>query len=155
MRKILQRENIGVGYIPFGKKGIIFPAVEGIKHSEIMQKCLDAAFEAGVLPRADTPKETKIRQVGLGEIANEAMAGDMQTAEQGLAGHKGRKVTIAKEILGRKPSRLRDAWHKDSADSLKLLTEGWKGWTMESCIGVAGPPAAWFLYMCRLAVDNS
>lgn len=99
MRTILEREDRGVGYIPSGKKEVIFPAAERVMHSEIMQKCLDAAFEAGVLPWADTPNEKEIRQVDLREIADEAMAGDMQMAEQGLAGHKGQKGAIAKRLL--------------------------------------------------------
>lgn len=62
MRTILEREDRDVGYMPSRKKGVIFPAAERVMHSEIMQKCLDAAFEACVLPRADTPKEKEIRR---------------------------------------------------------------------------------------------
>lgn len=119
IRTILEREDRGVGYIPSGKKGVILPAVERVMHSEIMQKRLDAAFEAGVLPRADTPKEKEIRQVGLREIADEAMAGGAR-----LSGTQRPKGTTAKELLGWKPSRLQEAWGQDFADSLKLLKEG-------------------------------
>ncbi|KAL1631721.1 hypothetical protein SLS56_004395 [Neofusicoccum ribis] len=59
VRAILEREDCGVGYIPSGKKGIIFPAVARVLNLEILQLALDAAFKAGVLSREDPPKKKR------------------------------------------------------------------------------------------------
>ncbi|CAG9947182.1 unnamed protein product, partial [Clonostachys rosea f. rosea IK726] len=75
VRAILEREDGGVGFIPSGKNGIIFPAVLRASSIEIMQLCLDAAFEEGMLPREDTPKEKEIRRVTLKQMADEVTFG--------------------------------------------------------------------------------
>lgn len=135
MRTILEREDRGVGYIPSGKNGIIFPAVGRALQTEIMQRCLDAAFDTGVLPLEDTPKDKEIRQVSLQEIADEITAGLVDMAEQGWAGNKAQKGTMAKKILGWEPKRLEEEWKKDFLDELNALKNGERGITMESCIG--------------------
>lgn len=65
IRTILELLDKAVGYLPSGENGILFPAVGRVLHTEIAQRCLDAAFDAGVLPREDTPKEKEIRVVPL------------------------------------------------------------------------------------------
>ena len=132
---ILAREDRGVGYIPSGNKGIIFPAVGRVLQTEIMQRCLDAAFDAGVLPREDTPKDKEIRQVPLQTIADEITAGLVNMAERGWAGNKAQKGTMAKKLFGWNPTRLEDAWRQDFVDELNALKEGRRGVTLESCIG--------------------
>ncbi|KAM7198296.1 hypothetical protein V8F33_005087 [Rhypophila sp. PSN 637] len=126
VKTILEREDRGVGYIPSNKNGIIFPAVARVLQTESMQRCLDAAFDAGVLPRQNTPKDKEIRLVGLKEIADEITFGLMDMAEQGWAGNKAQKGTVARKLLGWNPTRLEEAWRKDF---------GKRGVTMESCIG--------------------
>ncbi len=135
VRTILTRDDRGVGYIPSGKKGIIFPAVGRALQTEINQRCLDAAFDAGVLPREDTPKEKEIRLVPLQEIADEITAGLVDMAERGWAGNKAMTGTQARKLLGWNPSRLEDAWRQDFVDELNALKDGRRGVTMESCIG--------------------
>ncbi|KAM7213981.1 hypothetical protein V8F06_010615 [Rhypophila decipiens] len=135
VKTILEREDRGVGYIPSNKNGIIFPAVARVLQTEIMQRCLDAAFDAGVLPRENTTKDKEIRLVGLKEIADEITFGLMDMAEQGWAGNKAQKGTVAKKLLGWSPTRLEEAWRKDFVDELEALRDGKRGVTMESCIG--------------------
>ncbi|VUC29273.1 unnamed protein product [Clonostachys rosea] len=135
LRTILEREDRGVGYLPSGKTGIIFPAVGRALQTEIMQRCLDAAFDAGVLPREDTPKVKEIRQVPLQEIANEITAGLIDMAERGWAGNKAQKGTQARKLLEWNPTRLEAAWKQDFVDELNALKDGRRGITMESCVG--------------------
>lgn len=133
-RLILEREDRGVGYIPSGKSGIIFPAVGRILHTEMVQRCLDVAFDAGVLPREDTPKEKEIRQLTLQEIADEATAGVLSIAERGWVGHKAMNGTVARK-LGWEPKFLEDALRQDFIDELNALREGRRGAdTFENCI---------------------
>ncbi|PKS04894.1 hypothetical protein jhhlp_008258 [Lomentospora prolificans] len=135
VRNILEREDRGIGYIPSGKNGVLFPAVGRALQTEIMQRCLDAAFDAGVLPREDTPQEKEIRQVTLKEIADEITAGLQDMAEQGWAGNKAQKGTMLKKLVGWNPKYLEDAWKRDFVDELNALKNGERGITMESCIG--------------------
>lgn len=134
---ILEREDRGVGYIPSGKSGIIFPAVGRETKVDMMKRCLDVVFDAGVLPRDDTPKEKELRDVSLQEIADEITAGVLSIAERGWAGHKDMKATVARR-LGWEPRHLDEAWHKDFVDELAALREGRRGNTMESCIAQKG-----------------
>ncbi|KAL1641093.1 hypothetical protein SLS58_006366 [Diplodia intermedia] len=136
VRAILEREDRGVGYIPSGRKGIIFPAVARVLVLDIQRHALDAAFEVGVLPRDDTPKEKEIRQASLQMIADEVCAGQTAIAELGYAGHKGMKGTMAKKLFGWNPTRLEDAWRQDFMDELIALNKGRRSLTMDSCIGV-------------------
>lgn len=136
VRTILEREDRGVGYIPSGRKGIIFPAVARVLNTEIQQLALDAAFEDGVLPREDTPKEKEIRQESLQAVADEVCAGQTSIAERGLAGHKDMKGTMAKKLFGWSPKRLDNAWRRDFKDELFALKEGRRSRTMEGCIGI-------------------
>ncbi|KAF5004040.1 hypothetical protein FDECE_9453 [Fusarium decemcellulare] len=135
VRTILEREDRGVGYIPSGKSGIMFPAAGRALQTEIMQRCLDAAFDAKILPREDTPKGKEIRQVSIQEIADELMAGHVDMAEQGWAGHKAQKGTMAKKLLGWSPKHLEKDWEQDFVVELKALKNGQRGETLDSCIG--------------------
>ncbi|TVY66487.1 hypothetical protein Focb16_v009927 [Fusarium oxysporum f. sp. cubense] len=137
-RTILEREDRGVGHVPTGKNGILFPAVGRAFQTEIMQKCLDAAFDEGILPRKDTPPSKEIRDVTLQELADEITAGFVDMAERGWAGTKSMKGTELKRLVGWKPSRLEDAWKQDFKDELEALKTGKRPWTLESCIGKAG-----------------
>ena len=135
-RLILEREDRGVGYIPSGKNGVIFPAVGQALHTKMCQIALEAAFDTGVLPREDTPKEKEIRLVGLQEIADEATAGILSIAERGWAGHKVMNGTVARK-LGWEPKFLEDAFRQDFVDELNALREGRRGDTLESCVAKA------------------
>ncbi|KAJ4156384.1 hypothetical protein NW754_008012 [Fusarium falciforme] len=134
-RTILEREDRGVGYIPSGTNGIIFPATGRALQLEIMQNCLDVAFAEGILPREDTPSSKEIRQVTLQELADEITAGLTDMAERGWAGTKLMKGTEAKRLLGWNPTRLEEAWKQDFKDELEALRNGQRPWTLESCIG--------------------
>ncbi|KAF5024588.1 hypothetical protein F66182_3351 [Fusarium sp. NRRL 66182] len=135
-RTILEREDRAVGYIPSGTNGIIFPAVGRALQTEIMQRCLDVAFDDGILPRQNTPSSKEIRQVPLQELADEVMAGITDMAERGWAGTKSMKGTEAKRLLGWNPTRLEDAWKQDFKDELEALKNGQRPWTLESCLGI-------------------
>ncbi|KAK9414353.1 putative NAD-dependent epimerase/dehydratase domain-containing protein [Seiridium unicorne] len=136
IRAILEREDRGVGYIPSGTEGIMFPAVGRVLQLEIMQRTLDVAFDAGVLPREDTPKEKEIRQIPLQDLANELTYGMADIAEQGWAGNKAQKGTMLKKLFGWSPSRLEEAWAQDFVDELNALKDGRRGVTMDACIGL-------------------
>ncbi|KAI8713893.1 Epimerase domain-containing protein [Fusarium sp. LHS14.1] len=134
-RTVLEREDRGVGYIPSGTSGMIFPATGRALQLEIMQNCLDVAFAEGILPREGTPSEKEIRQVSLQELADEITAGLTDMAERGWAGTKLMKGTEAKRLLGWNPTRLEEAWKQDFKDELEALKNGQRPWTLESCIG--------------------
>ncbi|KAE8376640.1 hypothetical protein BDV26DRAFT_265108 [Aspergillus bertholletiae] len=134
VRAILEREDRGVGYIPSGTRGIIFPEVGSMLITQIMQECLDTAFAAGVLPREDTPKEKEIRFVGVQEIADELMGGLVEVADR-LAGHMKMKGTTARRLLGWNPTRLDEARLQDYVDTLELLKNGQVLDTLQKCVG--------------------
>ncbi|KAK4164573.1 hypothetical protein QBC43DRAFT_317774 [Cladorrhinum sp. PSN259] len=134
VKLILTRPDRGEGVIPRGKKGILFPAVDRALQTEIFERCLDAAFEAGLLPREDTPQEKTIKEVPLKEIADEITAGLLDMAEQGWAGNKAQKGTVLRQ-LGWEPRHLRESWVKDYKDELVALKDGRRPYTLDSCIG--------------------
>ncbi|CAA9966188.1 NAD dependent epimerase-dehydratase family protein [Pyrenophora teres f. maculata] len=136
VRTILEREDRGVGYLPSGRNGVMFAAVGRTLVRDINQRCLDVAFEDGVLPREDTPQEKEIRNVSLDEIAEKLTAGRPDIAERGWAGHKTTKAMLARRLLGWQPEMLQKAWEQDFKDELVALKEGRRMITMESCIGV-------------------
>ncbi|KAB8218773.1 hypothetical protein BDV33DRAFT_205178 [Aspergillus novoparasiticus] len=135
VRAILEREDRGVGYIPSGKNGIIFPALGRVSMIQIMEEGLDAAFGAGVLPREDTPKEEEIRLVGLQEVADELIAGLLDVAERGVAGHKKMKGTVARMLLGWNPTRLEEDWRQAYVDAIEVLQSRKGPSTLETCVG--------------------
>jgi nucleoside-diphosphate-sugar epimerase len=137
IRTILEREDRGVGYIPSGKQGVFFATVGRTLIKEVNERCLDAAFADGFLPREDTPKEKEIHQVELREISDKLTAGHDEVAERGWGGHKATKAVLARKVLGWEPKRLQDAWEKDFHDELVALKENRRMITMESCLGVA------------------
>ncbi|PIG80779.1 hypothetical protein AARAC_010667, partial [Aspergillus arachidicola] len=51
-----------------------------------------------ILEREDTPKEKEIRLVGLQEVADELMAGLLDVAERGVAGHKKMEGNCGEEV---------------------------------------------------------
>jgi len=134
VRAIVEREDHGVGYIPTGKHGIISTAVGRVLQTEMMQLCLDTAFNAGVLPREDTPREKQINKVELEELADEIMAGMVDMAERSWAGHKVMKGTKAKKLLGWNPTRLDEAWKQEYRDILNALGKGISGNDLETSI---------------------
>ncbi|CAI6331858.1 unnamed protein product [Periconia digitata] len=134
VRAVLEREDRGVGYLPSGKKGVIFPTAGRVLIKDINQKCLDVAFEDGTLPRENTPKEKEIRLVPLEEIATKLTAGRSDVAERGWGGHKATTGVLATKLLGWKPLRLEEAWEKDFKDELVALKEDRRMITMANCI---------------------
>jgi nucleoside-diphosphate-sugar epimerase len=134
VRAIVEREDHGVGYIPTGKHGIISTAAGRVLQTEMMQLCLDTAFNAGVLPRKDTPREKQINKVELEELANEIMAGMVDMAERSWAGHKIMRATKAKKLLGWNPTRLDEAWKQEYRDVLNALEKGISGNDLETSI---------------------
>ncbi|KAI7782955.1 hypothetical protein LA080_012681 [Diaporthe eres] len=124
VRAILEREDHGVGYIPTGKNGIISTAVGRVLQTEMMRLCLDTAFDAGVLPREDTPKGKEIRQVELKELAEEIMGGLVDMAERSWAGRQVMKGTVARKLLGWNPTRLDEAWKQDYREGYKRQQSG-------------------------------
>lgn len=136
-RTILEREDRGVGYIPSGKNGLIFPTVGRVLQTDIIQRCLDVAFDAGILPREGTPSGKEIRQLSLQDAADEMTAGLPSVAERGLGGNKAQNGTMAKKLFGWGPKHLEDAWNKDFVDELDALKDGRRGITMDNCVGKA------------------
>ncbi|PVH95165.1 NAD(P)-binding protein [Periconia macrospinosa] len=134
VRTILEREDRGVGYLPSGKRGVIFPTAGRVLIKDINQKCLDVAFADGTLPRENTPKTKEIRLVPLEEIANKLTAGRSDVAERGWGGHKATTGVLASKLLGWKPTRLEEAWEKDFVDELKALKEDRRMITLANCI---------------------
>ncbi|KAM5373297.1 hypothetical protein ACJZ2D_007126 [Fusarium nematophilum] len=128
---IITREDRGDGYIPSGKSGIISSTVGSTLQTEMMQLCLDAAFESGALPREDTPSHKEIRQVTLQEIADEIMNGLVDMAERSWAGHKRLKGTVARKLLGWNPTRLDEAWRLNYIDEMNALKSGNAGGMLE------------------------
>lgn len=96
---------------------------------------MDVAFEAGVLPREDTPQHKEIRLAPLQEIADKLTAGFCDVAARGWGGQKAVKGTIGGSLLGWKPTRLQQAWDQDFRDELIALSEGRRGITIANCIG--------------------
>lgn len=134
---ILERPDRGVGYIPSGKQGILFPTVGRVLLTDINQQAVNIAFDAGVLPRKETPQQREVRLVPLPEIANELTAGRCDIAQRGWGGEKAVRGTIGRKLLGWTPKRLQEAWDQDFYDELAALVEGRRGFTLESCIGAA------------------
>ncbi|KAF5008102.1 hypothetical protein FDECE_5586 [Fusarium decemcellulare] len=131
LRAILEREDRGIGYLPSGKNGIISSSVGYTLQTDMMQLCLDTAFEAGVLPTGNTPQHKEIRQFTLEKIADEIMDGLVSMAERSWAGHKRMKGTVARQLLGWNPNRLRDSWEQDYADVLDELRSSRTGGILE------------------------
>lgn len=105
--------------------------------TDINQHAVDAAFDAGVLPREDTTQHREVRLVPLQEVADELTAGRCDIAQRGWGGEKAARGTIGKKLLGWKPKRLQKAWNQDFYDELVALRAGRRGITMESCIGAS------------------
>lgn len=137
IRAILERSDRGVGYIPSGKKGILFPTAGRALLTDINQKALDVAFDIGLLPREDTPQEKEIRLVPLQGIAEELTAGFYKVAKRAWGGEKAVKGTIGQSLLGWTPQRQEEAWTQEFRDELVALKEGRRGVTIASCVGAS------------------
>jgi hypothetical protein len=134
VKTILERPDRGVGYIPTGKQGILFPTVGRVLITDINAAALDVAFAAGVLPRSDTPQEKEIRLVPLQEIADELTGGFCEIAERGWGGEKAVKGTIGQKVLGWNPKRLERDWKQGFEDELSAYMEGRRGITINGCV---------------------
>ncbi|KAF6783599.1 NAD dependent epimerase/dehydratase family protein, partial [Colletotrichum sojae] len=121
VRAIIERPDRGVGHIPSGTSGIVFPSVGRIRNEELMMGCLDAAFDAGALPRDDTPKTKEIRLLTLEEVAAEITGGAVDLMERGWAGNKNLKGTAARRLFGWNPTRLREALDRELRKQVDLL----------------------------------
>ncbi|KAK1750111.1 hypothetical protein QBC47DRAFT_353914 [Echria macrotheca] len=133
---ILESEDRGVGTIPSGKEGILFPAVGRVLQTEIFDRCLDVCFDQGVLPREGTPAAKEVRLKTLREVADEATAGMLDLAEQGWAGNKAMTGTVLRK-LGWELKHGVEAWERDFVDEFVALKEGRRAVTFESCIGTS------------------
>jgi hypothetical protein len=134
VKTILERPDRGVGFIPTGKQGILFPTVGRVLITDINATALDVAFAAGVLPRIDTPQEEEIRLVPLQEIADELTGGFCEIAERGWGGEKAVKGTIGQKVLGWNPKKSESDWKQDFEDELSAYMEGRRGITISSCV---------------------
>lgn len=134
---ILERPDRGVGYIPAGKKGVHFPTVGRALMTEINELALKTAFEAGVLPRRDTPKNIQIRFVSVQEIADELTGGLVDVSERWWGGRKAVKGSIGRDLLRWSPKRGQHAWELEFKDELDALREGRRVNTTAGCCGVA------------------
>lgn len=135
VRTILERSDRGVGYLPVNQQGVVFSAVGHTLMTEINQRCLDTAFEDGILPRKDTTKIKEIRLVSLSEIADELTAGRRDVAERGWAGHKATHAKRARALLGWEPKRLQESWKNEFQHALEIIKQGQENNTIENCIG--------------------
>ncbi|KAJ8114132.1 hypothetical protein OPT61_g3914 [Boeremia exigua] len=136
VRAILERPDRGIGYIPSGIEGILFPTVGRSLLTDINQQALDVAFERGVLPRKGTPQNKEIRLVPLQVLANELTAGSCEVAKRGWGGEKAVKGTLGQRLLGWTPTRMQEAWDQDFHDQLVALGVG-KSNTIASCMGAS------------------
>ncbi|KAF2180222.1 hypothetical protein K469DRAFT_730230 [Zopfia rhizophila CBS 207.26] len=119
--------------VPMGERGILFPALGRVRMKDTAQGCLDVAFAAGVLPKADCPQTKQVRVVDLTEAAT-TTAGNSVVAGVGWGSHRKTKGTVAKERLGWVPTKCERAWQKDLEDELKFALEGKRGVTIDGCI---------------------
>ncbi|KZM23499.1 hypothetical protein ST47_g5357 [Ascochyta rabiei] len=83
IRKILERPDRGVGHIPLGKKGILFPTVGRALVAEINQQAVETAFDADILLCEDTTQQREVRCVPIQEIADELIVGRCDIAPRG------------------------------------------------------------------------
>lgn len=134
VRTILERPDRGVGYLPSGKGGILFPTVGRALVVELNEKALDVSFAAGVLPRKDTPQQKEIRVVSVQEIADELTSGFYDIAERGWGGEKAVRGTVGQRLFGWNPTKLEDAWDQDFEDEMIAYTEGRRGITLGNCV---------------------
>ncbi|KAI0015509.1 NAD dependent epimerase/dehydratase [Xylariomycetidae sp. FL0641] len=122
--------------LPRGRAGIVFPENGRVSMYQIAEGCVDAAFDAGVLPQHNQPggwpREREIRTVDLDEAAT-TTAGNRTVAEVGWAGHRLTKGVVARQ-LGWAPVHGIEAWKKDLRDELQAALEGRRGVTIDSCI---------------------
>lgn len=105
--------------------------------TDINKRAVDAAFEAGILPRKDTTQQREVRLAHVQDIANELTAGFRDVAQRGWGGEKAVKGTIGPRLLGWEPKRQQEAWIQDFYDELVALQEGRRGITIASCIGAS------------------
>ncbi|KAF4580836.1 NAD-dependent epimerase/dehydratase [Ophiocordyceps camponoti-floridani] len=137
VRTILSRQDRGVGYIPSGKGGIMFPVAGQCTGRELVSGCLDAAFDAGALPREETPQHKEIKQISLQEVIDELGAGSAAVTERSWAGTKVQIGTMAKKLLGWQPSRLEEAWREEFTNEIAAMQRGERdGVSMAGIIGV-------------------
>jgi hypothetical protein len=134
VKTILERPDRGLGYIPTGKQGILFPTVGRALITDMNATALDVAFAARVLPRRDTPQEKEIRLVPLQEIADELTGGFCEIAERGWGGEKAVRGTIGQKVLGWNPKKSESDWKQDFEDELGAYMEGRRGITINSCV---------------------
>ncbi|KAF3009712.1 hypothetical protein E8E13_008904 [Curvularia kusanoi] len=135
VRTILERSDRGVGYVPSGKEGVLFPTTGRALLTDINRNALDAAFHAGLLPREDTPPEKEIHLASLEDLSEELTAGYWEVAKMGWGGEKAVKGTIGQSRLGWKPKRQQEAWEQDFHDELTAFKDGHRSITISSCIG--------------------
>jgi hypothetical protein len=126
-----------VGFILSGTKGILFPTVGRALMTDINQQAVGVAFDAGLLPREDTPQLREIRLAPLQEIADELTAGFCEVAKRGWGGEKAVRGTIGQKLPGWNPKRQQEAWNQYFYDELVALKEGRRGITIASCVGAS------------------
>ncbi|KAF3035105.1 hypothetical protein E8E12_004077 [Didymella heteroderae] len=124
-------------YFPSGKKDILFPTGGRALITDVNQQAVEVAFDAGLLPREDTPQKKEIRPAPLQQITDELTAGFCEVAKRGWGGKKAVRGKICQSLLGRKPKRRQEAWNQDFLDELVALKESRKCITIASCIGAS------------------
>ncbi|RYP47463.1 hypothetical protein DL768_006488 [Monosporascus sp. mg162] len=98
--------------LPRGRAGIVFPTNGRTIMRDIARRCVDAAFDSGVLSRNDKgPRDREVRTVDLDEAAS--------TTE-------GNRVVA--EVGGE------EAWAQDFRDELRAALAGNRGVTIGNCI---------------------
>jgi len=135
VRTILKRPDRGVGFIPANEKGVLFSESGHVLIKDINQRCLDALFEDGLLPKLGGPKEKEIRLVPLEEIADKLALRINTIAERSWAGHKRTRSMVARKVLGWEPTRLQDDWEQEFKNELIALKDGKRIFTFAGVIG--------------------
>lgn len=105
--------------------------------TDISQQAVGSAFDAGLLPVADTPQQKETRLAPLQEIADELTAGFCEVAKRRWVVEKAVRGTIGQNILGWHPKRQQEARNQDFQDELVALKEGHAGIIITSCIGAS------------------
>ncbi|KAF2639330.1 NAD dependent epimerase/dehydratase family protein-like protein [Massarina eburnea CBS 473.64] len=135
VRAILERPDRGIGFIPVNEKGVIFAEAGHITIRELNQCCLDLLFEEGLLPKEGGPLKKEIRLCSVQELADKIALGRTSIAERSWAGYKFTNSSVARKVLGWKPTRLDEAWRQDFKDELAAMKEGRRIFTFAGVIG--------------------
>ncbi|PNP57805.1 hypothetical protein THARTR1_01963 [Trichoderma harzianum] len=128
--------------LPRGRRGFIFPTNGRERVHDVAMRCLDAAFDVGVLPRDGGPQTKEVRTIDLAEAAS-LMAGNYTVAEAAWASHLQQKGTVARD-LGWVPTFGQEAWDEEFKLELQAALDGKRAMTIANTLNGA-KEGGWYL----------